>query len=94
MDTKTFARFVLVIVVVVFVVAITADIPESEQSTIAVPKVWNDREVSDWATPLAGLGWKGFKQTPSRSRSRVRAEASGGRTNAHSSRFSRRCDAT
>ena len=60
MNAKTFTRLVPPLIIVVAALSLQAGIAPraAVQSgpSIAVPKAWNDRDLSQWATPLAGLG--------------------------------------
>ena len=40
---------------VFFVVALSDALGQSGGQRIEPPRLWNDRELSDWATPVAGL---------------------------------------
>src|SRR5262245_7383499 len=60
MDARTFVRVTppLFTFLVAFWVQAVLGPPVDAQSapSITIPNAWNDRDLSDWATPLAGLG--------------------------------------
>jgi hypothetical protein len=60
MDAKTFACAVSPFVVLAALSAHgnVADVSTQDVKAIVVPKAWNDHDLSDWATPLRGLGMR------------------------------------
>src|SRR5262245_3392579 len=60
MDARTFVRvapLLFALLVALWVMALLGPPLDAQQGpSITIPIAWNDKDLSDWATPLVGLG--------------------------------------